>query len=74
MNNFAISILDFSNCWLFDRSIADDFQAVVKTEEIEFVWFGGFGIYQDFEQLNQQIPGYAALGFRFIARHAPIHC
>ena len=74
MNNFDISILDFSNCWLFDRYIPDDFQAVVNTEEIEFTGFDSYGIYQDFELLNQQLPGYAALRLRFVTKCAPILC
>lgn len=74
MTNTEMQILDFSNCWIFDRYVANDALRSVKPQEIAFDWLGGFGIYQDFEYLNQQIPGYAARTFHYIARHISIDC
>lgn len=74
MTNTEIQILDFSRCWVFDRYIANDEFTVVKPQEIEFDWFAGFGLYQDFESLNQHIPGYAARAFHFVAPRNSIDC
>ena len=67
---FAFVSLDVVKAWEH-RSFGAIREARGK---IEFAWFEGYGMYQDFEPLNQQIPGYAALRFRFVAKHAPIHC
>ncbi len=74
MTNTEIQILDFSNCWIFDRYTANDALTVVKPQEMAFDWIGGFGIYQDFESLNQQIPGYAARSFHYVAQRISIDC
>lgn len=74
MTNTEMQILDFSNCWIFDRYIANDASTATQSQEFAFDWLGGFGIYQDFELLNQQIPGFSTRTFQFVARRISIQC
>lgn len=74
MTNTEMQILDFSRCWIFDRYIANDAPKTLPLQEIAFDWFESHGIYHDFEALNQQLPGYHTLAFRFVTTRREIHC
>ncbi|MFN7927663.1 MAG: hypothetical protein U0Y68_06910 [Blastocatellia bacterium] len=74
MTNTEMQILDFSRCWIFDRYVANDAPKVAPRQEIAFDWFDSHGTYQDFEALNQLLPGYGALAFRFVVTHREIYC
>jgi hypothetical protein len=74
MMNTAKQTLDFSNCWVFDRLITDEVFSVEPVQEIEFDWQEDFGLYEDFQGVNRQFPGFATISFCFVATRNFILC